>query len=76
MPKIKIKIKTTTLDWDVMGGAFFGGAPAFVVNLGGGDVAVAQEFLNLTDIDAGIEQQGSGGGPQGMGAVEPRTFFD
>jgi hypothetical protein len=34
------KIKTNTLDWDVMGGAFLGGAPAFVINLGGGDVAV------------------------------------
>ena len=49
-----------------MGGAFLGRAPAFVVNLGGGDVAVAQEFLNLADIDASIEEQGSGGRPQGM----------
>ena len=56
--------------------AFFGGAPAFVVNLGGGDVAVAEEFLDLADIDAGIEEQGSSGGAQGMGAVEPRAFLD
>ena len=56
--------------------AFFGGAPAFVVNLGGGDVAVAQELLNLADIDAGIEEQGGGGRPQRMRAVEPRTFLD
>jgi hypothetical protein len=27
--------------------AFFGGAPPLVVDLGGGDVAVAEEFLNL-----------------------------
>ncbi len=46
--------------------AFFGRAPAFVVDLGGGDVAVAKEFLNLPNIDAGIEEQGSGGRPQGM----------
>ena len=59
-----------------MGGAFLGGAPAFVVNLGSGDVAVAQELLNLADIDAGIEEQGGGGRPQGMGAVEPRAFLD
>ena len=40
-----------------MGGAFLGRAPPFIVNLGGGDVAVAQEFLNLADIDAGIQCQ-------------------
>jgi hypothetical protein len=74
MPKIKIKIKTKTLDWDVMGGAFFGRAPAFVVNLGGGDVAVTEQFLHLPNVDAGIQEQGSGGRPQGMRAVEPRPL--
>ena len=59
-----------------MGGALLGGAAALVVNLGGGDVTMAEELLDLTDIDAGIEQQGSGGGAQGMGAVEPRAFLD
>jgi hypothetical protein len=59
-----------------MRGALLSGAPPFVVNLGGGDVAVTQELLNLAEIDDGIEQQGSGGRPQGMGAVEPRPFLD
>ena len=30
--------------------AFFGRAPTLVVNLGGGDVAVAQELLDLADV--------------------------
>jgi Predicted pPIWI-associating nuclease len=71
-----IEVATKTLDWDVMGCAFFGRAPAFVVNLGGGDVAVTEQFLHLPNIDAGIEEQGSGGRPEGMRAVEPRTFLD
>src|SRR5712691_4447725 len=70
------KSETTTLDWHVMGGTFFGSAPAFVVDLGGGDVAVAEQFLHLPNVDAGIQEQGSGGRPQGMRAVEPRTFLD
>jgi hypothetical protein len=50
------KIKTNTLDWNVMGGAFLGGAPAFVINLGGGDMAMAEQFLDLAEIDTGIKQ--------------------
>ena len=60
------KIKTKTLDWNVMGGAFLGRAPAFVVNLGGGDVAVTEQFLHFPNVDGGIEEQSSGGRPQGM----------
>src|ERR1700736_2885076 len=56
--------------------AFFGRAPAFVVNLGGGDVAVPEPFLNPTNVDGGIEEQGSGGRPQGMGAVNSCAFLD
>jgi hypothetical protein len=37
-----------------VGCAFFGRAAALVVNLGGGDVAVAEQLLNLTDIDTCI----------------------
>ncbi len=29
---------------------------ALVVNLGGGDVAVAEELLHLGEVDAGVEQ--------------------
>jgi hypothetical protein len=39
-------------------------------------MAVAEELLNFPDIDAGIEEQGSGGGAHGMGAVEPHPLFD
>ena len=55
------------LDRHVMGGTFLGRAPAFVVNLGGSDVAVTEQLLNLADVDAGIEEQGGGGRPAGNG---------
>ena len=45
-----------------MGGAFLSSAPSFVVNLSGGDVTVAQELLDLADIDAGVQKQGGGSG--------------
>src|SRR5450755_825542 len=38
-----------------MAGAFARGAAALVVDLGGGDVAVAEQFLHLADMDAGFE---------------------
>ena len=60
----QLEVSTKTLDWDVMGGTFFGSAPAFIVNLGGGDMAVTEQFLHLPNVDAGIEEQGSGGRPQ------------
>jgi len=47
-----------------MGCALFGRAPPFIINLSGGDVAMAEELLNLADIDTGIEEQGSSGGAQ------------
>ena len=59
------------LNGHIVGGAFPGCAPSFVVDLGGGHMAVAEELLDLTDIDACIQQEGGGGGAQGMGAVEP-----
>jgi hypothetical protein len=52
-----------------MAGALGGGAAALVVDLGGGDVAVAEEILHLDDVHAGVEQQGSGGGPEGVRSV-------
>ena len=70
------KIETKTLDWNVMGCALLGSAPSFVLNLGSSDVAVTEQFLHIPNVDAGIEQQGSGGRPQGMRAVETRTFLD
>jgi hypothetical protein len=39
-----------------MGAAFFGGASAFIVNLGGGEVAMAEGSVNHTNVDAGIEK--------------------
>ena len=47
----------------VVAGAFGCAAAPLVVDLRGGDVAVAQEVLHLPDVHAGIEQQGGRGGP-------------
>ncbi len=44
------------LDWHVIRGALFGGAPALVVDLGGSHVTVTKEFLDLADIDTSVEQ--------------------
>ena len=47
------------------------------VKLGGGDVAVAQELLDLTDIDAGIKEQGGRGRAQGKGtSADPEGECD
>ena len=46
--------------------AFGGGDAALVVDLGGGDVAVAERLLDLADVDAGAEEQGGGRRAQGM----------
>ena len=45
-----------------MAGGLLGGPPQLVVDLRGGDVAVAEEVLDLADVDAGVEEQSSGGG--------------
>jgi hypothetical protein len=44
-------------DRHVVRGAFGGRNPAFVVDLGGCDMAVAEEFLHFADIDPGAEKQ-------------------
>ena len=51
-------------------GAFAGGAPAFVVNLGGGHVAVAEQFLDLHDVHAGVEQERGRRSPKRMRRVD------
>jgi hypothetical protein len=45
-------------------GAFGGRDPSFAVDLGGRDMAVALEFLNLADIDPGAEKQSGGRGAE------------
>jgi hypothetical protein len=59
-----------------MRGAFFSRTPPLVIDLRSCHVAMAEQFLDLADINPGIEQQGSSGGTEGMGAVEPGTFLD
>ncbi len=46
------------------------GASSFVVNLGGGDVTVAEQFADFHDVDAGVEQQRGGGGAQRVRRVD------
>jgi len=48
-------------------GTFFSGGAAFVVDPESGDVTAAEQFLHLADIDAGVEQQGGGGGRAASG---------
>ena len=50
-----------SLYWHTMGGTFGGLPAAFVVNLGGRDMAMAQQFLDLSDILALFKEQGSCG---------------
>ena len=40
------------------------------VYLRGGDVGVPEQFLNLDDVYAGVQQQCGGGRPDGVGGVE------
>ena len=42
--------------------ALGGGPSALVVDLRRRDVAVAEQLLDLDDVHAGVEEQGSGGG--------------
>lgn len=58
-----------------MRGALAGGAAAFVVDLGGGDVFVAEQFLDFANIDAGIEQERGAGGPERMRIVNAVQHF-
>ena len=62
-------------DWHVVRSTFLGSAAALVVNLGGGHVTMTEELLHLANIYARIQQQGSDGGAEGMGTIEPHTFL-
>lgn len=53
-----------------MAGAFSDGSAALVVNLGSGDVAVAEKILYLADVHAGIEEQGGGRSPKGVRDID------
>ena len=59
-----------------MRGALLSGAPPFIVNLGGGDVAVAEKFLNLTDVDTGVQEKSGRGRAQRVSTVEPLSLLD
>lgn len=47
----------TTSNRNIVAGTFRRAPPALVVNLGGGDVRVAEEVLKLADIEAGVQEQ-------------------
>jgi hypothetical protein len=57
-------------------GALLSGAPALVIDLGGGNMAMAEQFLDLADVDAGVEQQCRGGGAERVGAENAGAIFD
>jgi hypothetical protein len=56
-------------DRHVVRGTLRGTPPAFAVDLGRGDVSVAEEILDFADIDGSIWEQGGGRRPQGVGRV-------
>lgn len=49
-----------------MAGAVGYGASALVIDLGSGDMPMAEKILHLDDINAGIQEQRCRGGPEGM----------
>lgn len=51
-------VRANRSDGHVVRDALSGDATAFVASLDGSDVTVAEEFLNLADVDAGAQQQG------------------
>ncbi len=58
-----------------MRSAFARGAAPLVVNLGGGDVTMAEQFLDFHDVDAGIEQERGSGGAQRVRRVDAFHHF-
>ena len=58
-----------------MRSAFARGAAPLVVNLGGGDVTMAEQFLDFHDVDAGIEQERGSGGAQRARRVDAFHHF-
>jgi hypothetical protein len=63
------------LDGHIVGSASGGGDATFVVDLGGGDVPVSEQFLGLADIDPGAEEQGRRRGPQRVGRVRAGDYL-
>src|SRR5438270_629172 len=55
---------------DVVRGTLMGLASPLVVDLGGRNVAMAEQFLDVADVLAVVEQDGGGSGPQGVGRVQ------
>ena len=53
-----------------MTGAVRGAPPPLVVYLLGGDVLMAEQFLDLADVVGAIEQQRGVGGPQRMRRIK------
>ena len=49
-----------------MRGALRRAAPPLVVDLRGGDVAVAEQILNFPDVHTGIQEQGCRRRPEGV----------
>lgn len=46
------------------------GAPSFVVYLRRREVPVSEELFDFGDIDARVEEEGSGGGSEGVRAIQ------
>lgn len=62
--------KNQPSDRKQMAAALGSGPPALVVELRGGDVAVAEQVLDLDNIHVGIEQERGSGGPKRMRGVD------
>jgi hypothetical protein len=58
-----------------MRGALAGSSPPLVIDLGGGDVPVTEQLLDLHNVHAGIEQERGGGGAERVRRVHAFDGF-
>lgn len=68
--------KAEPLRSQIMAGAFGHGAAALVVDLGGGDVTVAEEILHLDNVNASVKEQGGGGGAERVRGIDALAAHD
>src|SRR5437879_6220682 len=67
---LNLSIRPRVSNRQQMAGALRRGPSALVVNLRRRNVPVAEEVLNLHNIHIGVQEQGGGGGAEGVGGID------